>query len=352
VSLEDPAVRAALERHLAAAFGAEKVAVRDPAKLSGGAIQVNWSIDLELRGGPRAGSWPLVLRTDAPSGVAVSHGRAAEFRLLEAAWAAGVTVPEPIHLCEDASVIGRPFALMRRLEGVALGPKVVKDQSLGGDREALVERLGEELARIHTIRPETHAFPFLDPPAENPGLAGVETFRRHLDDLEWPQPALEWGLRWLERHARPADEIVLAHHDFRTGNIMLTAEGLAGILDWEFAGWSEPHEDLGWFCAICWRFGARDKEAGGLGSRAAFYRGYRRVSGREIDPARVAFWEVFAHLRWAVIALQQGDRYLRGGEKTLDLALTGRRTPEIEFELLRMTRPGLAPPDLAREVRP
>ena len=60
VSLEDPAVRAALERHLAPAFDAESVTVRDPAKLTGGAIQVNWSIDLDVRGGPRAGSWPLV----------------------------------------------------------------------------------------------------------------------------------------------------------------------------------------------------------------------------------------------------------------------------------------------------
>ena len=100
---------------------------------------------------------------------------------------------------------------------------------------------------------------------------------------------------------------------------------------------------------MCWRFGARDKEAGGLGSRAAFYGGYRRASGREIDPARVYYWEVFAHLRWAVIALQQGDRYLRGGERSLDLALTGRRPPEMEYELLRMTPPGLTCAAAVRE---
>jgi aminoglycoside phosphotransferase (APT) family kinase protein len=350
MTIEDVAVREALARYLMNALGAGQVAVLNAAKLGGGAIQENWSVDLEVTGGSKAGVQRLVLRTDAPSGVAVSHTRGDEFRLLEAAHQAGVTVPEPFLLCEDKSVIGTPFCLMARVEGVALGSKIVKDTALGGDREALVERLGEELARIHTMTPDSHSFPFLAPPPDNPGLAGVAALRRYLDDLERPQPGLEWGLRWLERHANPADEIVLVHHDFRTGNLMLTPEGLSAILDWEFAGWSEPHEDIGWFCAMCWRFGARDKAAGGLGSRESFYRGYRRASGREIDPARVYYWEAFAHARWAVIALQQGDRYLRGGEKTLDLALTGRRAPEMEFELIRMTRPGVTPGSAAVEA--
>lgn len=341
MTLADPSARAGLERYLAEAFGAERLTLGPCAKLSGGAIQENWSLDLESEGGALAGRHRLVLRTDAPSSVAVSHSRADEYRILLAAYEAGVTVPEPLLLCEDESVIGRPFYLMRRVEGIALGPKVVKDTELGGDREDLVERLGEELAKIHGITPQSHAFPFLPPPSDNPGLAAVAAMRGYLDDLTRPQPALEWGLRWLEREARPASEIVLAHHDFRTGNLMLGPDGLTGILDWEFAGWSEPHEDIGWFCAMCWRFGARDKEAGGLGSREAFYRGYRRASGREIDPARVYYWEVFAHLRWAVIALQQGERFLRGGEHSLDLALTGRRAPEMEYELLRMTPSGL-----------
>lgn len=348
--LEAPAGRAALERHLARALGAERLTIRRCDKLSGGAIQENWLLELEAEGGALAGEPLLVLRTDAASTVAVSHSRAEEYRILAAAHAAGVTVPEPLLLCEDARVIGRPFYLMRHVEGVALGSKVVKDESLGGDREALVERLGEELARIHVITPDSHDFPFLTPPPANPGLAAVETMRGYLDDLAQPQPALEWGLRWLERQARPASEVVLAHRDFRTGNLMLDHDGLTGILDWEFAAWSEPHEDIGWFCAMCWRFGARHKEAGGLGSRTAFYRGYRRVSGRPIDPARVYYWEVFAHLRWAVIALQQGDRYLRGGERTLALALTGRRAPEMEYELLRMTPPGRTCEQAAAEV--
>ena len=37
-----------------------------------------------------------------------------------------------------------------------------------------------------------------------------------------------------------------------------------------------------------------------------------------------------AHLRWAVIALEQGHRHVSGRELSLELALTGRMVPELE----------------------
>jgi hypothetical protein len=46
-----------------------------------------------------------------------------------------------------------------------------------------------------------------------------------------------------------------------------------------------------------------------------------------------------AHLRWAVIALEQGHRHLSGREHSLELALTGRITPELERAILKMTSP-------------
>ena len=41
-----------------------------------------------------------------------------------------------------------------------------------------------------------------------------------------------------------------------------------------------------------------------------------------------------AAVRWAVIALQQGERHLSGGEESLELALTGLRAPEMELDAL------------------
>lgn len=71
-----------------------------------------------------------------------------------------------------------------------------------------------------------------------------------------------------------------------------------------------------------------------MGSRDAFYRGYERASGKSIDHDAVAYWEVMAAVRWAVIALQQADRHLSGEEESLELALTGRLVPEMEMDAL------------------
>ena len=80
-------------------------------------------------------------------------------------------------------------------------------------------------------------------------------------------------------------------------------------------------------------------EAGGIAPREAFYRGYETESGVQIDDEAVRYWEVVAHLRWAVIALEQGHRHLSGLEPSLELALTGRITPELELAILRATGP-------------
>ncbi|MEC9265586.1 MAG: phosphotransferase family protein [Pseudomonadota bacterium] len=335
----DSGARQRLSERLAAELAADSVDIIGMERLSGGAIQENWAVDLKVQGGKSAGALSAVLRTDSPTGVAVSLSRAQEYQLLSAAWRAGVTVPEPLVCVTDKSVIGKEFCLMRRVAGTALGQKITRDLSLGGDREALTERMGREMARIHSMTPETHSFDFLpDPPTDAAG-AELATMCAFLDAMDRPRPVLDWTIRWLERNRPDPAEIVLAHHDFRTGNYMIDADGLTAILDWEFAGWSDRHEDIGWFHAMCWRFSGRDKPAGGIGSRAAFLRGYEDESGVKVDPVKTYYWEVYAHFRWAVIALQQGDRYLVGGERTLDLGLTGRRPAEMELELLRMTAP-------------
>ena len=318
-------------------------------RLGGGAIQDNRRLDIEIARGPLAGSHALVLRASRPARIAFSHGRAHEFALLRAAWAAGVMVPEPLWLCADAEVIGTPFFIMRFVSGTALGHKIVRDSKFYKLREKLVGQLGEDLARIHSIAPSSlpegiaaETLDFLAPPSPAPAPAAIAAYRRFLDEHPLPHPVIEWGLSWADAHCPEGEEIVLCHHDFRTGNYLVDparaeSGGLAAILDWEFAGWGAPMSDIGWFCAKCWRFRAHKREAGGLAPRAPFYDGYTRVSGRSIDDAAVRFWEVMDHVRWAVIAIAQCERHLSGDEPSVELAAIGRRIPEMELEILHLT---------------
>ena len=174
-------------------------------------------------------------------------------------------------------------------------------------------------------------------PREDSIAETVARYRAYLDGHPESHPVLEWGLRWVEVNAPPVVQR-LGHGDFRTGNYLVGEGRLTAILDWEFADWADPHADIAWFCARCWRFGAVDREAGGVASRDPFYRGYEdETGGKCIDRDAVAYWEVLAHVRWAIIALQQIDRFLSGASGRLEHALLGRRLAELEFEILRMT---------------
>lgn len=319
-------------------FGAEAVRLAPPAKMSGGAIQENWKLDAEVSGGDHAGALALVLRTDAPSGVSVSHPRAHEFALLRAAFAAGATVPEPLALDDAGDVLGKPFYLMRRASGTANPRTLSRDTGLDPHRAALTASIGRELARIHSIAPPREDLGFLPQDPRPPVARRLDEFRAQLDALPLAYPALEWAIRWLEMNAPASRATVLGHGDFRCGNIMADGAEVTAVLDWEFAGWSDPMEDVGWICARCWRFGVDERIVGGIGDLADFRRGYEAEADHALDWDNVGFWEVLATVRWAIIALHQGERHLSGEEMSMELALTGRKAVEMEFDVLTQIR--------------
>jgi len=329
-------IAAELARWLAAATGARAVEIEELRLLPDGAVQQNWLVAGRFIDGSLAGSQRLVLRTDAATGLGLGLDRAGEYQVLRTVHAAGLGVPQPLLLSADGGGLGRPFFLMRCVPGAAAGARIVSGE-LGGDRHALVARLAAELARLHAILPPQPGLAALPPPPADAAGSRLAQCARLLAEDGEPHPVAEWALRWLIRHKPPPAPPVLCHGDFRTGNFLADAAGFTALIDWEFAGWSDPDEDLGWFCLGPWRFGAYDREAGGIVQRTAFYRAYESASGRAVDPARLRWWEVMAALRWLVIALRQRDRCLVGGERSLDLALTGRRPAECEIEILKLT---------------
>ncbi len=325
---------AALAAFIATESRARNAKIGNIQRLAGGAVKQSWAIAANIRGGPMAGSHIFVLRTPGPSDLPATIPLDQEFAVHRSAWQTAIAVPEPLWFAPQSTIMAKPFYLMRHCAGTAEPRLILEPGATGIDHPSLALALASSLAKIHTMQPPAIRRPAL---SDDPALRFIQTCYDQLDQRPSAHPVLEWGLRHLERNRPTLPLWAFCHRDFRTGNYLVDEGGLVAILDWEFAGWSDPHEDIGWFCAKCWRFGAPRRAAGGLASRAVFFTGYEQAGGLPIDPGRVEFWELAAHIRWALIALQQSDRHLSGAEPRLEFALLGRRLAQLEHEILAMT---------------
>ena len=310
------------------------VAVSEFRQLSGGACQDNYLARLKSPGGDEN----LVLRTDKGGALLGSLSRPQEYQVIEKAVAAGVLTPPVKWLSTDTSIVGHPFYLMQKIEGTANPREILKNRKM--DFKKLAADVATNLAKIHSIEYRSDILPFLDrklrPGTNDVALTAVADCRRLLDELPGGYPGAELCLNWAEANAPVTDTIVLAHSDFRSGNFMVHEGVLTGILDWEFAHWSDRHEDIGYIRMRDWRFGKVKNEIGGFAAEDDFYAPYERTAGTTIDRTKVRFWEIMGNLRWAIGAAQQGERHLSGKDRGIEFASIGRRVAEMELEAMRL----------------
>lgn len=171
--------------------------------------------------------------------------------------ATAAPVPTMFWLETDATVIGAPFLVMGRIDGLV--PPDVMPYTFGdcwvasGSAEDLARLQASAvlaLVAIHTVTPETDDLSFLDY-----GQAGDTALERHLAlwelYLRWvtaeePSPLLNECFAWLRANLPSTVEAKLSWGDARIGNMLFDNFEAAGVLDWEMAGIAPPEVDLGW----------------------------------------------------------------------------------------------------------
>jgi len=290
-------------------------------QLSGGASRESWDIQVRTAGGTKRRL--ILLRAAADRGLAPEKDIAVEAAAMIAARAAGVPAPE-LH-DHGNGALGRDYLLMERLDGETIPRRLLRDDAYAAVRPGLARRLGEVLARIHQVDPDKiPGLPRLDALGQLTGL---------YQGFGEPRPALEIGLRWLAEHEPPPVADTLVHGDFRTGNLMVAANGLRGVLDWELTHRGDPRQDLGWLCTKAWRFGSASP-VGGFGARTDLMAGYAAGGGTPPDEQIQRWWELYGTVRWALLCRRQAERYLAEAEPSIELAVLGRRVCEQEFDIL------------------
>lgn len=252
----------------------------------------------------------------------------------------GVPVPHIHAVCTDPSYVSGPFFLSERVDGESIPRRVLRLIHAEGIGERVATQLGEALGHLHSIDPALAPAELNDEPADNPAevaLAGVE---EAVAGLLSPRPALALGIRLLERNLPgPPPRQTILHTDMRNGNLIVGADGLRAVLDWEGAVRSgDPMRDLAWPSLRMWRFRDDEREIGGFAPRAPYVAGYERAGGT-FDADRFRWWKVLGTLRWALGLAGQTAAHLDGRFPNIVMAASGRRVPELEWDLLMLLRP-------------
>jgi aminoglycoside phosphotransferase (APT) family kinase protein len=288
--------------------------VSEPVLLPGGASKEAWAVDAHGR--------RLLVRR-AAGGVIHRHTLSLkhEFEVLQAAHAAGVKVPEPVLYIEDLD--GREAFVMERIEGETIGRRIVRMQV----PERLPLQMAEELAKIHALRPGE--LPFLEE-------ASIDRLVEELDEVGEPHPAIELGLWWLRENRPLPREPVVVHGDFRIGNLAVDENGLVGVLDWEFAHLDDPARDLSFALVRAWRFGVPELRLGGIADAAPYLERYNELTGFDVRPEELDYWELAGNVAWAVGCLTQAQRHLSGRDRSVELAILGRLGAEVEYEICHL----------------
>ena len=305
-------------------------------RLSGGANMESWAFDW--------GGGAYVLRR-APSAEYMEgrpYGHPVEAALVRAAHAGGVKAPEVIGVLSDADDMGTGY-VMRRVIAEVSPAKI-----LAAAPRSLVADLGRELALIH-------ALPRAAIPAEIPVMdtaAALAELKARFLSYGGDRPAIALAVRWCEDHLPEPADPVLVHGDYRKGHVMVDADGLAAVLDWELAHLGDAHEDLAFGCMTVWRFGMLDKPAFGVGSLEDYFAAYEAAGGRPVDRDRFKYWLVYRTLWWALGCLQMGQAWRSGADTTVERVVVGRRTAEQELDIIRLLEDGAPAAERAAPLPP
>ena len=247
---------------------------------------------------------------------------------------AAVPVPRVLWDEPDAGVIGTPFFVMERVDGVV--PPDIMPYAMGGnwlydappqDQRNLQDATVDLLAELHGIADPTEVFAFVEFPEE-----GSSHLRRHVAHARaWYEyaarsggrrsPLVERGFAWLEDRW-PAHEgpTVLSWGDSRIGNVMYRDFRPVAVLDWEMVGLGPREVDLGWLVYAHCAFHTM-ATTWGMPGMPSFLQPddvaarYESTSGHE--PRDFEWYITYAAVQWGVVGLITGLRSVHFGEREM-----------------------------------
>lgn len=272
----------------------------------------------------QVGSRSLILRRPPPGvKIATAHDMRREYRILSHLRPVYPKVPEPLAYCADADVLGMPFYLMERVEGVILR-KGIPDEMVPGPglTARIADELVDTLAELHAVDYEAAGLGELGRPTGYV-TRQIEGWAKRYEEAETDSiPEAGQVSGWLRDSVPERSGASLIHNDFKHDNVVLDPADwskIISVLDWEMATLGDPLMDLGTSLAY-WVQEDDPPEVlktrlsptlwPGTPTRADVVERYARASGRDLHD--IVFYYAYGLFKVAVIVQQLHARHLSG----------------------------------------
>lgn len=164
-------------------------------------------------------------------------------RIMSALHEAGLPAPAVPVICSDPIVDGRPFILMKQVDGVRIEKAAAQQEPLEIAKSAI-----DVLRRLQDL------------PTSRTGIGDEEATSLQVEMMRWAmlmqRAPEELTTNAGELGGRLAAQVpaerspTLVHGDYHYGNMLFREAQVAAVLDWEIAELGQPLLDLGCLCVM------------------------------------------------------------------------------------------------------
>jgi len=276
------------------------------------------------------------------SKVKTAHDMNREYRVLSKLHLVYSQAPKALLYCEDPSVLGSPFYLMERVQGIIL--RRDPPERLGITAETarqLSEAFIDNLARLHGLDYTAIGLADLGKPRGYLDRQVGGWIERYHASRTHDLPEVARISAWLNERMPSETFHALIHNDYKYDNLVLDPTDITrivGVLDWEMCTIGDPLTDLG--TALAYWVDPQDPEElkqirwgptilAGTMTRSELVCRYAQTTGRDVS--NMIFYRVLALFKVAVIIQQIYYRYHQGLTKDTRFA----SMPEVIKVVLR-----------------
>ena len=257
-------------------------------------------------------SGAYVMRRKPPGKLLKSaHAVDREFRVMKALGGKGFPVPEVLVLCEDETVVGTMFYVMRYVAGRVFLDSSMPDLSRE-ERASVYDSVNSVLASLHSLDYRTLGLEDFGRPGGYFARQITRWFSQYEASKSQDIPEMDKLSRWLHQ-ALPADDglVSIIHGDFSFHNVLVhpTEPRAIALLDWELSTIGHPFGDLMYHMSEWYRpagfdprgsLVGKDLAALGIPSFDQYVARYCERTGFPV-PENLGFYRAFNLFRQAAI---------------------------------------------------